>query len=79
MKLEEAVEILRKANIKLPYQVHRAVYDQQMGADGTAEVYMCKKCPGWTYKAPIPCLEVNCPKGHVADVMWSRKNSSLPK
>ena len=72
MRLEEAVNLLQAANVKVPYKVQQAVVEQSWGANGTVEIWICKKCPGFMYKAPIPCIDVYCKKDHRCTIMWHK-------
>lgn len=71
MRLDQAVEILKKAGAQIPYNVQKEVLRQQREREGIAQIWICKKCPGFVYNAPIRCLAVTCRKGHFAELMWS--------
>ena len=79
MKLEDAIAIMRKADIKVPVSLQMKAFDLNMASNGTVQVWMCKdkKCLGWRYNAPIKTLSVGCPKGHEAYVFWDKEKSTL--
>ena len=68
MKLEDAVALLRN-DVQLPYKLFQQVEKRSNSADGTVEIWLCKKC-NFTYRAPIHNLEVGCKQGHDMKRIW---------
>lgn len=77
MNLDDAIKILQADGIKIPYQARNKIQDMQYVKEGTEQVWVCVKCPGFMYKAPLECLEVWCKNDHKCQIMWSRATSSL--
>jgi hypothetical protein len=78
MSLAEAMAIMIEANLKIPLDLKIQALDEAQSQNGTvAQVWVCKKCPGWRYQSSIRALEVTCAKGHYAIIMWDKEKSSL--
>ena len=78
LSLSEAIQVMSNANLKVPVTLKVRALDEEISKKGTViQVWICKKCPGWRYEAPIRALEVTCVKGHFASVVWDVKNSTL--
>ena len=77
-RVQESLRILQEAGIRVPGIYQIKIENAAIAAEGTVEIWKCKKCPGWRYDSPIRALDVECPSGHFAIKDWDILTASLP-